>query len=343
MRSAPALTADGTIIVGNTRGQLLAIEPPGTIRWQFSAGVREFTYPTIAPDGSILALGGYELILGGDSLTISNHLFSVTRAGQKQWELQLSSGPGYLTAPAIGLDGVVYIGADAMLLALDRSGRTRWEFQAGSGIGPPTIGPDGTLYFGSGDNNLYAVNPNGTAKWTFPTAGPVFSAPTIAADGTIYFGSLDRKLYALKPDGTKKWDFEAEWIMEGSPLLDPDGNVYVTSVSSLYVLKGSSPLAPSPWPMFRANVQRTARAFQIGFEQLTQPSPDLLRLSLAIELNISYTIESSTDLQTWSSFTTIQRTNTNPSYIDIQTAGIGQKFFRLKTLNPQIQQESSNR
>ena len=33
------------------------------------------------------------------------------------------------------------------------------------------------------------------------------ASPAIDADGTIYFGSEDKKVYAINPDGTKKWEF----------------------------------------------------------------------------------------------------------------------------------------
>ena len=35
----------------------------------------------------------------------------------------------------------------------------------------PAVGADGTIYVGSSDDNLYAVNPDGTQKWKFTTAG----------------------------------------------------------------------------------------------------------------------------------------------------------------------------
>ncbi|MBI2250314.1 MAG: PQQ-like beta-propeller repeat protein, partial [Brevundimonas diminuta] len=65
----------------------------------------------------------------------------------------------------------------------------------------PAVGADGTVYVGSWNNNLYALNPDGSTKWSYPTGGSVESSPAIAADGTVYVGSNDGKLYALKPDG----------------------------------------------------------------------------------------------------------------------------------------------
>ena len=60
----------------------------------------------------------------------------------------------------------------------------------------PAIGSDGTVYVGSFDNNLYAVNPDGTEKWNYTTGGTVRS-PAIGSDGTVYVGSFDNNLYAI--------------------------------------------------------------------------------------------------------------------------------------------------
>lgn len=48
---------------------------------------------------------------------------------------------------------------------------------------------------------------DGEKKWEFLTGGVVYSSPAIGTDGTIYVGSGDGKLYAINPDGTKKWEF----------------------------------------------------------------------------------------------------------------------------------------
>ncbi|MBU4264070.1 MAG: PQQ-binding-like beta-propeller repeat protein [Proteobacteria bacterium] len=41
--------------------------------------------------------------------------------------------------------------------------------------------------------------------WAFNTGGDVFSSPTIGTDGTIYVQSVAGKLYAINPEGTPKW------------------------------------------------------------------------------------------------------------------------------------------
>ena len=86
----------------------------------------------------------------------------------------------------------------------------KWSFQTGFDVdSSPAIGSDGTIYVGSYDDYLYAINPDGSRKWRFKTGGYVsYSSPAAGSDGTIYVGSEDNNLYAINPDGSKKWTFK---------------------------------------------------------------------------------------------------------------------------------------
>ena len=51
----------------------------------------------------------------------------------------------------------------------------------------PAIGSDGTVYVGSNDKKLYAINgKSGVKLWEFETGGGVHSSPAIGSDGTVY-------------------------------------------------------------------------------------------------------------------------------------------------------------
>jgi outer membrane protein assembly factor BamB len=111
--------------------------------------------------------------------------------------------------PAIGDDGVVYIGStDKKLHAINPNGSVKWTYETGNMIrSAPAIGPDGTVYVGSTDFKIHAVNPaTGAAKWTFATGNSIFiGGPSVGTDGVIYVGSQDANFYAINPDGTQKW------------------------------------------------------------------------------------------------------------------------------------------
>jgi hypothetical protein len=93
--------------------------------------------------------------------------------------------------------------------------------------GSAALGLDGTIYIGCWDNRLYALNPNGTLQWWFPTGNHVKGVPSVAPDGTIYFGSWDGYLYALYPNGTMRWRCNVGSGSETTPAIAEDGTIYV--------------------------------------------------------------------------------------------------------------------
>ncbi len=115
----------------------------------------------------------------------------------------------YYVTPTIGSDGTIYVGSyDGKLYALNPDGTLKWNYTTGGYIyGSTTIGSDGTIYVGSYDGKLYALNVDGTLRWNYTTGGRICGSATIGSDGTIYVGSFDKKLYALNPDGTLKWSY----------------------------------------------------------------------------------------------------------------------------------------
>jgi outer membrane protein assembly factor BamB len=93
----------------------------------------------------------------------------------------------------------------------------------------PAIGQDGIIYVGSGDGNLYAINPSGKERWKFATGGEVLSSPALGSDGTIFVGSEDGNEYALNPDGTQKWKLTFGGQVSSSSAIGSDGTVYFGS------------------------------------------------------------------------------------------------------------------
>lgn len=150
-----------------------------------------------------------------------------------------------LSSPAVFSQGgltTVYVGAeDGFLYAFRDQGGTLtllWRFQTGGPVGSsPAIGPDGTAYFGSDDNNVYAVDVNGNQIWKQPTGGAVHGSPTISPTGIVYVGSYDGNLYAFdQVNGVPLAVVPVQTGngvpggVQGAPALSPDGSVlYVGS------------------------------------------------------------------------------------------------------------------
>ncbi len=156
--------------------------------------------------------------------------------GTLKWKY--STG-GYIhSSPAIDVDGTVYFGSvNQMLHALNPDGSVKWVFATdGSVNSSPAIGEDGTVYASSDYQDLYAVHPDGTLKWSYRTAGGE-SSPAIGADGTVYVGSNDYRIYAITPEGSLKWRYQTGYRITSSPAIGADGTVYVGSMDGyLYAL-----------------------------------------------------------------------------------------------------------
>ena len=89
-------------------------------------------------------------------------------------------------------------------------------------VSSPAIGSDGTVYVGSKDKKLYAINgKSGVKLWEFETGDGVDSSPAIGSDGTVYVGSSDKKLYAINgKSGVKLWEFETGGCVSPPPPSD---------------------------------------------------------------------------------------------------------------------------
>ncbi len=123
-------------------------------------------------------------------------------------------------------------------------GEVAWEFQADGEIrGLPAVDADGTVYFGTMEAILYAVDCHGEALWTWeypcdeaylcPQAFE--GSPAMATDGTLYVGddiAVPNYLFAVTPEGELVWTWETSVVygsMDASPALAEDGTIWVAS------------------------------------------------------------------------------------------------------------------
>jgi eukaryotic-like serine/threonine-protein kinase len=114
----------------------------------------------------------------------------------------------------------------------------KWKFQtAGRIVSSPAI-VNGTLYVGSTDQKMYALDlATGAQKWNFATEGLVVSSPAISG-GVVYFGSYDGKFYAVDAaSGQLKWKFETEGERRYSG-------------THLHGLEPATEKMPDPWDFF---------------------------------------------------------------------------------------------
>ena len=108
-------------------------------------------------------------------------------------------------------------------------GTLKWVFSTGVPIHSSATVVDGTVYIGSRDFKLYALDAEtGTKRWEFTAESWVESSPTVVS-GVVYFGSNDGKLHALDArTGRELWDFDTQYPIRSSPAV-ADGMIYIGS------------------------------------------------------------------------------------------------------------------
>jgi len=173
-----------------------------TANWTFPLPVYMDGCPSVGADGTIYA--GLPIGIKDvkpEERANATTLLAVKPDGTKKWALPMMDWVD--TQPAIGADGRIFVTTgypEEALVAIKPTGVVDWKFGANVGVydSSPSIGGDGTIYFGCEDKHLYAVDPSGKLRWKYQTKGQIKSSPSIGADGTLFFGSNDGMVYAIR-------------------------------------------------------------------------------------------------------------------------------------------------
>jgi len=186
-----------------------------TLVWKFKTSGRVISTPAVVGEVVYVA-------------STDGALYAVNRSdGTERWKF-ITKGP-IASSPAVA-GGLVYISSvDGNVYAVDAAtGTSRWAFATNGerrftapgihGAIPRTERmPDpfdvflsspavvaGTVYIGSGDQHVYALDAaTGTLKWSFLTGDVVHASPAVV-DGVVFIGSWDRNVYALAASSGKE-------------------------------------------------------------------------------------------------------------------------------------------
>jgi len=191
-----------------------------SVKWRFHAKAAIVSSPVVS---------GQTVYVGSDD----GRLYALRTAdGSKIWEFETK---GQVTSSPAVADGIAYVSSlDGNVYAVDaQSGKPKWTFATQGerrftapgihGIAPRReLMPDpfdlfmsspsverGTVYVGSGDGYVYALDAaTGRLHWKFKTGNVVHASPAVAG-GSVYIGSWDRNLYALDArTGAVRWKFQ---------------------------------------------------------------------------------------------------------------------------------------
>ncbi len=117
----------------------------------------------------------------------------------------------------------------APALAPNRSTRVRWRFATEEEVRATPLIAGNTLFIGSYDNNLYALNTQtGELRWKYATEGGVCVTPALWRNQVV-FGSEDFNVYALEAaTGRETWRYRTWHHVRSSPRVVED-RLYIGS------------------------------------------------------------------------------------------------------------------
>jgi hypothetical protein len=153
------------------------------------------------------------------------NVYALNADGTLRWRIDTTDTVE--ASPVLGSDGTVYVATTGgRMLALDRNGAERWRYPA---AGQPAL-------------------------------NAIYSSAAVRSDGSIVFGSSNNALYALRPDGTLLWRSAMDDWSDSSPLVTGDTIYLGGADKKLYAFASSAGLASSDWPQLRRDAARNARA-----------------------------------------------------------------------------------
>jgi len=155
MESTPVVGADGAGYFASTGGWVFAINPDGSPRWLASVApppgkIAMVDAPlAIADDGSIIVAPRH------------GSLYALSADGEVKWDVPIG-GQGTGGRPvAVSPNGTVYATTtNGELVAVGPDGTARARVRPGEAPSAPAVGTDGVLYVGVG-STLHAVEPAG--------------------------------------------------------------------------------------------------------------------------------------------------------------------------------------
>jgi outer membrane protein assembly factor BamB len=178
------------------------------------------------------------------------------RTGREVWAFR--AGGAIRARPAISGRDVFIQADDGFLYRLDAvTGEQRWRVRvAATPIERVQIGDqnsrydnrasavtltDGTLYVGTHDGHLLAIDSaRGSQLWDFAANDTVSTTPLVVA-GKVYFGSFDGKVYALDAtSGSSIWRYETGAPVTSSPAKYQDQVIIGSRSYDLLALDGAS-------------------------------------------------------------------------------------------------------
>lgn len=236
VRAGGTIVADDSIISADSSGNIVSLDRDGNVNWSTNVSYAVSDAPLVGPDGTLYF---------GDQ-------------NGKFYALHSDGGTWWTQKPSLGaIFGGATQGSDGYILVSDSSTIWRLAPDGGSvptGFGPGvnsivdspvTVGPEGTIWYGSQDGYVCASTPSGTKLFQIPYAfvgvNHFFNGPAAGFDDRVFFAgpggtgsqTVDRTIYSATNDGGSSTVYVLDAGVQAQLLIDGAGNIYAVSGQDL--------------------------------------------------------------------------------------------------------------
>ena len=273
--SGVAITSD-KLFIGSSTGKLVGMEK--------DTGNRLFNDISLetGSSGGFLGCGAAPItvaiygtpVIVGDTVYVAGYNGKIYPISIVESETDIAPKIGQPYQPELGPQPIVgglaiyqnallFGTASGYVFSIDIASRTQnWEpFKTGNKIWATPLVDNGTLYIGSFDKKLYAIDTStGKEKWHFDAGGAIMNTPVLQ-NNVLYFGTLDRYFYTVDAtNGSLIWkssEMAGKWFW-ANPLIvnnviyapNMDGKVYVLNAENgqniIAPIVIGSPISSSP-------------------------------------------------------------------------------------------------
>lgn len=186
----------------------------------------------------------------------------------------------------------------------------KWAFKTkGAIFGSPAVA-NGTVFIGSSDGSMYAVEQaTGQQKWKSATGGSIASSPAVA-DGMVFFLSYDGGMYAVDAaTGTRKWrystsferKFEAKGLHGANPSSQLMADPFDIFLSSPAVFNGRVYFGSSDGNVYALDEKTGIVAWKFETRDVVHASPSISGNTVYIGSwdSYLYALDSETGAEKW--------------------------------------------
>ena len=194
--AGPTVGPDGNVYVISDFGGLgaFALSPAGQLLWSNPGSPTFMEYGQL---GAEIVFGSGRLYAAFDEVSAGpSTMFGLSLGGAQQWARAIGGSDDPFMQqqrqPATGSDGSLYLtamgGANGWSLRRvdPDSGDVLWQHSPwpSNGMSPPSVGPDGSVYYSRSLSYLDSVTAAGQSRWTF-SDGSIIDHPAVSPDGSV--------------------------------------------------------------------------------------------------------------------------------------------------------------